>query len=206
MSVAQAVDFDPASLAGSIQAPDKAQAGVYIVSLNDRPAVAYEGGNGSLKATKPAKGKKINPKSSAVKKYADYLRNKHSDVLQSVGGGDKIYDYVYALNGFAAVLTADQVNALRNHSDVQMVWKDEIRKPLTDSTPSYLGLSGSGEVWATYGKGEDVIIGVIDSGAWPEHPSFSDQIDLSDSPGNSGKRNQAYGPPPCRLVRHMPAW
>lgn len=193
----QAAEFDGAALAGTIQVPNKSSSAVYIIGLSGDPVVAYAGGTGKLAATKPGNGQKINPNSAAVKKYVAHLNSKHDDVLASVGGSGKIYDYSYALNGFAAVLTTAQAEALRQHADVTNVWQDEIRQVTTDSTPNYLGLSGPGEVWDTYGKGEDVIIGVLDTGVWPEHASYSDQIDLSNATGNSGNSNLAYGPAPA---------
>ena len=46
----------------------------------------------------------------------------------------------------------------------------------TSSTPTFIGLTGKDGFWKEQGaKGEDIIIGVIDSGIWPEHPSFSDR-------------------------------
>ena len=93
--------------------PVKFDTNVYIVRMKGDPVLAYEGGNGKLKATKPGKGKKINPNSSAVKKYVAYLDSRHDDVMKAIGAGEKIYDYRYALNGFAAVLTPDQVEAVR---------------------------------------------------------------------------------------------
>ena len=56
---------------------------------------------------------------------------------------------------------------------------------MTDNTPTDLGLTGAGGLWATWRPGtvgEDVIIGVIDTGIWPEHPSFSDQADFAFTP------------------------
>jgi subtilisin family serine protease len=170
---------------------------VYIVMMRDDPVVAYEGDISGYKATKPGKGKKINPKSASVKRYVSYLNSTHDDVLTAVGAGDKVYSYSYALNGFAAVLTPAQVDALRARDDVVQVWRDERRQPMTDSTPDYLGLTGDGGVWDLEGKGEDIIVGIIDTGIWPEHQSFSDQNDFSSATGSSGKRNLAYGPPPA---------
>ena len=46
---------------------------VYIVMMRDDPVVAYEGDISGYKATKPDKGKKINPNSARVKKYVRYL-------------------------------------------------------------------------------------------------------------------------------------
>ena len=41
------------------------------------------------------------------------------------------------------------------------------------STPAFLGLSGDDGFYARTGaKGENVIIGIVDSGAWPEHPEL----------------------------------
>jgi len=174
-----------------------AKSDVYIVQMKDKPAIAYNGEIAGYKATKPAKGKKLNPNSASVKKYVNYLDSKHDKALKAVGADAKIYSYHYALNGFAAVLTASQVKTLRSRDDVVQVWRDEIRQPTTDTTPDYLGLTGADGVWANHGKGEDVIVGIIDTGIWPEHPSFSDQNDFSYATGSSGKRNLAYGPPPA---------
>ena len=106
--------------------------------------------------------------------------------------GAKLYDYTFSFNGFAATLTPRQVARLAQEPNVVAVAPDERRRPLTDNTPSELGLTGGGGLWASGGPdgtvGEDVVIGVIDTGIWPEHPSFSDQADFSFKPGNIGRR------------------
>jgi hypothetical protein len=177
------------------------QSGVYLVRLAADPAVAYEGGVRGLAATKPAAGKKIDPTAGAVRRYAAHLTARHDEILQAVPGAIKIADYVYSYNGFAAVMTAAQANVVRQIEDVRAVVKDELRQPTTDRTPDFLGLRGSGGLWEDVGgvgaAGEDIIIGVIDTGIWPEHPSFSDQTDLADRPGSSGKRDRAYDAPPA---------
>jgi subtilisin family serine protease len=172
---------------------------VFIVALSGDPVIAYDGGVPGLAGTRPAKGKKINPNSRKVKNYVAYLARQQDSVLRDVGAGSdsKVYGYHYSFNGFAALLSLDQVAALQGHPEVLRVWRDERRQLNTDSTPDYLGLTGEGGVWDTYGKGEDIIIGVLDTGVWPEHPSFSEQVDFSDAPGKSGRKNLAYGPPPA---------
>lgn len=170
---------------------------VYIVQMRNDPAIAYTGGVDNLESTKPGKGQKLNPNSAQVRKYIKFLESTHDEALTAVGASNKIYSYRYALNGFAAVLTSAQVSALQARDDVVRVWRDEIRQLTTDSTPDYLGLTGENGVWNLQGKGEDVIVGILDTGAWPEHPSFSDQLDFSHATGSSGKKNLAYGPPPA---------
>jgi hypothetical protein len=81
------------------------------------------------------------------------------------------------------------------------VSKDVLQQPSTSTSPTFLGLDQPGTgLWAKAGgvdkAGENVIVGVVDTGIWPEHPSFSDQKDLVFRTGESGKRNLAYGPPP----------
>ena len=58
------------------------------------------------------------------------------------------------------------------------LWKNETHTRLTVSTPGFLGLAGAGGAWRQqFGDptraGEGVIVGVIDSGVWPENPSFA---------------------------------
>lgn len=176
------------------------QSGVYLVRLEQAPVVAYEGGIRGLAATKPAKGEKVNPNSAKVRRYVSHLADRHADVLSAAPGATKIADYFYAYNGFAALLTAAEADSIRAVDGVQAVVKNEIRQPTTDRTPEFLGISDEGGLWNDVGgqasAGEDIIVGVIDTGIWPEHPSFSDQVDLADRSGNSGKRSRAYDAPP----------
>jgi Subtilase family/Fibronectin type-III domain/PA domain/Peptidase inhibitor I9 len=173
----------------------------YIVQLTGEPVVSYTGGTAGIPATAPAKGQKVNPNSAAVKAYVDFLKGQHAEVAGKVGAS-KFYDYVYAVNGFAAALTPAQAAALEKLDGVLSVEKDRLAKVETDNTPTFLGLNAPGGLWSqTAGgsavKGENVIVGMLDTGIWPEHPSFSDQQDLAFRPGSSGKRTLAYTDPPA---------
>ncbi len=184
-----------------VQINEKAESSVYIVQMTEDPVVAYDGDIAGFPATRPGSGQKINPNSGNVQNYVAHLNGRHNEALNAVGArASKLYDYVFSFNGFAAELTATQAAAVAARSDVLNVWEDAARYPETDNTPDFLGLTADGGLWDQLGgqgmAGEDIIIGVIDTGIWPEHPSFSDQLDLSDASGNSGKNNLAYGPPP----------
>ena len=54
---------------------------------------------------------------------------------------------------------------------------------LTDSTPDFLKLTGPTEAWAKGIEGEGVVIGIIDSGIWPENESFADDGTYDPLPG-----------------------
>jgi subtilisin family serine protease len=179
---------------------------VYIVQMLDDPVVAYDGGRPGFPATRPRPGEHVNPNSANVRRYQDFLNRSHADALAAVGApaaSAKFHDYAFSFNGFAAVLTPAQATRLAQQPNVVAVDADERRQPLTDNTPSELGLTGPGGVWATGGPGgseavgEDVIIGVIDTGIWPEHPSFSDQSDFAFRPGNAGNALRVYDDPPA---------
>jgi len=190
----------PDAVAAEIAA-DKAASSVFIVQMAADPVVAYDGGTRGIPATRPDRGQKINPNSNAVRRYVAHLNGRHLQALSDVGAASgKLYDYHYTFNGFAALMTPAQAAALEGRDDVVRVWADAARFPETDNTPDFLGLTDDGGLWDQVGgqenAGEDVVIGVIDTGIWPEHPSFSDQTDLAYRPGASGKRTLAYGDPP----------
>ncbi|XP_021638895.2 subtilisin-like protease SBT1.4 [Hevea brasiliensis] len=94
-----------------------------------------------------------------------------------------IYTYGRAINGFSAHLTAAQAAALRRVPGVLSIVPDQIRQLHTTRTPHFLGLSTGSGLWPNGAYGEDVIIGVLDTGIWPEHQSFSDS-GLSPVPDN----------------------
>ncbi len=155
----------------------EADSHVYIVRMVDQPAVAYEGGIAGLRATKPARGTKIDPADRDVVRYAGYLDSRHADVLAAVGG-DKVYGFRYAYNGFAAKMTRGQVRAAKADPRVLTVEKAQEVTMDTATTPTFLGLTDPNTgLWTPPRniKGENVVIGVVDSGVWPESKSFSDR-------------------------------
>jgi subtilisin family serine protease len=149
---------------------------VYIVQLVEAPVAAYEGGIAGFAATKPNAGRKLDRRDPNVQRYAAYLRSRHGAVANAVGAA-RLYDYEHSFNGFAAPLSQAQASALRQDPRVVSVERDGLSQPTTDNTPSFLSLNARGGLWSQLGgqgkAGEDVIIGVVDTGIWPEHPSFS---------------------------------
>jgi subtilisin family serine protease len=171
----------------------------YVVQMLQSPVVAYDGGIAGYAATRPAKGEKIDPLSQKVARYVDFLNSRHSAALDRVGGGQKLYDYDYSYNGFSAKLTDGQVAALSKQADVLAVSRDQQFDVDTSSTPTFLGLDAPGGLWDQLGgpdggkkglgAGEGIVIGIIDSGIWPESKSFSDR----DADGN-------------RSFQRLPGW
>jgi subtilisin family serine protease len=158
---------------------------IYIVQLEDPPALSYRGGRSGLAATRPTPGQRFQPDDPDVQAYGRYLSERHDQVLRSVHAWHgKLYSYRYAFNGFAARLTELQARKLRAQRGVVNVWADQVRYLQTNASPSFLGLfDADGGLRADLGlQGEDVVIGVIDSGITPEHPSFVDRRE-ADIPG-----------------------
>jgi subtilisin family serine protease len=112
----------------------------------------------------------------AVEAEAAQLAETHDEVLTESGisTDEKVQDYANALNGFSATLTYAQAIKIAGHPKVAAVLPDELRQPTTDSSGSYLKLDVRGGAWQTGLDGSGVVVGVIDTGIWPEHPSFAD--------------------------------
>jgi subtilisin family serine protease len=159
--------------------------GKFIVQLSELPVVAYDGSIKGYRATRPAAGTKIDPASTDVVRYSDFLRSRHDAVLRQVGANKKMYDYVYSYNGFLAKLSAKQANRLAALPAVLSVTRDQQYEVDTSSTYKFLGLDDEDGLWSQLGgptgtkfhagAGENIVIGVIDSGIWPESLSFSDR-------------------------------
>lgn len=166
------------------QAPSK----TYIVELSDAPAATYDGSITGLQATRPPAGTKLDSSSSSVRAYVNYLGVRRGSELARIGAVPLVHSYGYVFNGFSARLTDAQAQALKTSQGVLSVNESEIRKPDTTRTPDFLGISQPGGLWSQLDasainvKGENVIIGVIDSGVWPEDPSFADKIDSNGKP------------------------
>ncbi len=153
--------------------------GHYIVVMKADPLATYEGDVKGLKATKPAEGEQLETQSQDSQRYVKHLESEQTDLVSDIGvTPDTTYQVV--LNGFSADLSGEQVDALRASKDVLGVYPDEIRHPDAQTSTDFLGLGddrkGRGGVWQQTGgvdkAGEGVVVGVIDTGIAPEHPSF----------------------------------
>ena len=147
----------------------------YIVVMAAVPLVAYDGDIAGYPATKPDAGATVNTTSTAARKYTQLLHSQHNESLADAGvaPAEKVNDYSVALNGYSAIMTEQQAASIRSQKNVLRVMEDELQQPTTDSSGAFLGLTQAGGAYASGINGSGVTVGVIDTGIWPEHPSFS---------------------------------
>ncbi|KAM0935302.1 putative cucumisin [Dioscorea sansibarensis] len=85
-----------------------------------------------------------------------------------------IYSYSNLVNGFAARLTSEELEAVKNKNGFIHAVPDRLLHLATTYSPSFLGLGTSSTgFWDSSNYGKGVIIGVLDTGVTPDHPSFS---------------------------------
>lgn len=154
---------------------------VYIVQLKAPAAVEYYATQAAKGASKIAAGSPARPlfdkNAAGVQRYVGELTSGHDEVLAKLGRAPrKIYSYRYALNGFAARMTPMQASKLEAMPEVLHVWEDEVRPLATRFSAEFLGLFEPevGLRGARGLTGEDIVIGVIDSGVTPGHPALAD--------------------------------
>ncbi|MER7245523.1 S8 family serine peptidase [Kribbella sp. NPDC000426] len=155
-----------------------------VVKLDYDSLSAYRGGLKGLPGTSPAvTGKRLDPKSANSTKYLKHVASVEDsflaamrDKVPSAKAGAKLRT-VYG--GMALTVQANKARDLLKLPGVAAVQQDNLQQMLTDSSGEFIGaptiynqLGGS----ANSGKG--IIVGVLDSGAWPEHPSFADPGNL----------------------------
>ncbi len=176
----------------------------YIVQLKDAPVSTYAGGVSGYSATMPAPGAKLKVTSADVQNYIGYLNQKQAAVTATLPAVPITYNYRTLINGFSALLTDAELAKLVTHGAVKSVTVDTPVPMNTSYTPTFLGLkdvpTGAWNRTDASGrpiKGENVIIGHLDSGVWPEDLSFSDKVDAQGRPSATGML--AYSPlPPGR--------
>ncbi|KAI5061514.1 hypothetical protein GOP47_0024019 [Adiantum capillus-veneris] len=111
----------------------------------------------------------------------------HQELLVNAMGSEEsaegrlVYSYKHAINGFAAVMEPSHASALAAMPGVVSVFENKAHQLHTTRSWEFLGLEYSSgaasrrSLWTKSKFGEDVIIGVMDTGVWPESESFSDQ-------------------------------
>ncbi|XP_023742898.2 subtilisin-like protease SBT2.4 [Lactuca sativa] len=141
--------------------------------------------------------------SEVLKAHAKHLEDSHDQLLQSTldeGAYNKLYSYKHIVNGFSVHTTPTQAKKLKKAPGVKFIEKDRGVKMMTTYTPNFLGLPQG--VWTTEGgdsnAGEGIVIGLVDTGINPFHPSFAYD------PWNGYPRNRTQFPGVCDVGPHFP--
>ncbi|XP_010916207.2 subtilisin-like protease SBT5.6 isoform X2 [Elaeis guineensis] len=121
-------------------------------------------------------------------KTTQEIHGDHHSLLLSVKNSEAeareslLYSYKNSINGFAALLSDEEATKLSEMGEVVSTFRSEGRwSPHTTRSWEFIGdeegLKGSERNWlrsrAKYGK--NVIVGMVDSGIWPESESFGDK-------------------------------
>ena len=95
--------------------------------------------------------------------------------LKSVSeSAEMLYKYSNVIHGFSTRLTAEEARSLQGRPGILSIL-EEVRYELhTTRTPEFLGLDKSADLFPESGSASEVIIGVLDTGIWPESKSFDD--------------------------------
>ncbi|KAJ9670536.1 hypothetical protein PVL29_026829 [Vitis rotundifolia] len=95
--------------------------------------------------------------------------------LKSVSeSAEMLYKYSNVIHGFSTRLTAEEARSLQGRPGILSIL-EEVRYELhTTRTPEFLGLDKSAALFPESESASDVIIGVLDTGIWPESKSFDD--------------------------------
>jgi len=85
-----------------------------------------------------------------------------------------IYAYTSSIHGFTASLTLSELEALQKSPGYISYTHDRPLTMHTTHTSQFLGLSPLSGAWPSSNYGQGVIIGLVDTGIWPESESFKD--------------------------------
>ncbi|KAF8394603.1 hypothetical protein HHK36_020817 [Tetracentron sinense] len=117
--------------------------------------------------------------------YSSTLRTLSSNPLVSEkpttheGRSNKDFLHVYktVFHGFSAKLTSQEAEEIKNRPGVLGVFPDRLRQIQTTRSPQFMGLRSNGPKGILAGSdyGSNVVIGVLDTGIWPERRSFHDR-------------------------------
>ncbi len=167
----------------------------YIVKFNEPGLLYYNGGVSGIRATAPeANGqRKLDASSAAAIQYRDHLKSVRAGYMNAILGAigrvpEVEHDYDVMYNGLALKLSAADADKIRQLDFVQSIELGGEYELGTDSGPAFIGAPAVWDGTSTFGnmptRGEGVVVGVIDSGANSDHPSFANDASCGFSAGS----------------------
>ncbi|XP_027347404.1 subtilisin-like protease SBT3.5 [Abrus precatorius] len=124
-----------------------------------------------------------------LKENHQMLADVHSGSIEQAQASH-VYSYQHGFRGFAAKLSVEQAAQISKMPGVVSVFPNSKRKLHTTHSWDFMGLLDD-QTMETLGYSirnqENIIIGFIDTGIWPESPSFSDTDMPAVPPGWKGQ-------------------
>ncbi|GAB1817560.1 S8 family serine peptidase [Herbidospora sp. RD11066] len=151
-----------------------------VVKLDYDALAAYEGGIDGLPGTSPSvTGRNLDLRSTAARNYLKHIEGIENTFLAELPkrvGGAKVGQKLRTVyGGLALTIPADKAAELLKIKGVAAVQEDKLVQPLSDSSPAFIGAPTIySKLGGASSSGKGVIVGILDSGAWPEHPQFAD--------------------------------
>ncbi|KAI4316968.1 hypothetical protein L6164_024888 [Bauhinia variegata] len=108
------------------------------------------------------------------------LRNDHSQILSTVLKRNEnalVRNYKYGFSGFAARLSKEEAQLIAKNPGVVSVFPDPVLKLHTTRSWEFLKYQTDVKIddSDSNANGDDTIIGILDTGIWPESASFGDK-------------------------------
>ena len=181
-------------------ARDDAQVTQVMIKLDYDAVASYQGGVAGLAATSPlTTGQALSGSSPAEVSYISYIQSREVDFIgqltQQVPSAQVHASLRVVYGGIAAAIPANAVETVLAIPGVVAVQYNKLEQPLTDSSPAFVNATEVyDELGTTPNAGEGLIYGNLDTGIWPEHPSFADQGNLSAPPGPARECNYGDNP------------
>ena len=189
-----------------------------IVRLDGQSLAANRGKVAGLAATSPdvTGARRLDTRSPESQQYLKYLGDRQlelrSRLTSAVPKAKVVHQFKNVLNGMSMLVPEDQISTVAALPGVAAVYDDRLLQLRHRSEPCIhrrAGCSGTSLV-ARASAGEGVIVGVLDTGIWPEHPSFSDPDPLGRArtpapPAPSGGPRSASSPAAPTRARRSPA-
>ncbi len=189
-SLAMAAEAAPVAAPAASTGPvtpvvEKSSTGSYIVLMKADPLV------------RSVDQKDLNGSSAKAKRKA--LRATHDKALKGAGiaATRRTTDFSNTLNGFAVRTDLRGAQKLAKQAGVAAVIPDELRQPTAfaddvqaakgrpaavNALNDFLGLTGRKDAYKAGIDGSGVLVGVIDTGIWPEQPMLADDGTLPAKP------------------------
>ncbi|XP_022133038.1 subtilisin-like protease SBT1.7, partial [Momordica charantia] len=105
----------------------------------------------------------------------DHHLHWYDSSLKSVSDtAEMIYAYNNVVHGFSTRLTPEEARRLESRPEILAVVPEMRYELHTTRTPQFLGLDKNADLYPESNSASEVIIGVLDTGVWPESKSFDD--------------------------------